>query len=112
MLATLKRVAGWLWFPWLIAIYPVVFLFERNMGLVYPEDFALAMGMALLGVAGLMALFWAIFCSVPRAAVASSLVAALFFSAGHVANLMSASETGKSLALSPLNWYHLRSSLC
>jgi hypothetical protein len=84
----LKQVAGWAWFPWLMGLYPITFLYERNMALVPMDNYFSLLGWTLLAVTLVMVLFWLITRKIYTSAAMASLAAIIFFSAGHLWNLL------------------------
>jgi hypothetical protein len=81
--------------PLFFAIYPIVFLYARNLrGTISPRDLVLPI---LLGVGGMLLVglaFWLVFRDVHRAGLATSLVVILVFSFGHVERVIDPLRTG------------------
>jgi hypothetical protein len=79
-------------YTWLIAIYPVLFVYSQNVGEVFEREVWLSLAAALIGASLLFSLMWGI---TRRAAKGGALVAVLalaFFTYGHVLNLTNAPE--------------------
>jgi hypothetical protein len=74
-------------YTWLLAIYPVLFVFSQNVGEVFESEVWLSIAAAPLGASGLFALMWGITHSAPKAGALTAICALAFFSYGHVLNL-------------------------
>ena len=96
-----RRSAGaWVLHPFLLAAYPVLFLFAQNSADQLSLDPVwLPLGVALAGAASILVLWTGVFRDVDRAGIATSVVVAAFFTFGHVRNLLEGSIASEQLLL-------------
>ncbi|HEY3072035.1 MAG TPA: hypothetical protein VGJ46_04390, partial [Candidatus Limnocylindrales bacterium] len=65
--------------PFLLALYPILFLYSENLGEVEPADLLVPLGIVLVATAVVFGLAWAVYRSPGRAALATSLVLVVVF---------------------------------
>ena len=82
----MKRI--WLIHPLLWAAFPVLFLYAQNAREMRLSNLAEPLGVTLLVATGTVLLFSLIFRSFHKGAIAASLAAVLFFSFGHVVDIL------------------------
>lgn len=80
--------------PLLIAAFPILALYAHNVGQLTPGEIARPLGMALLGACVLWATIALVARHVRKAAVAASAFVLVFFSYGHVMNVLPTSLRG------------------
>lgn len=80
--------------PILVAAFPVLFLWARNAGEVLTEEALPVLGVALAGGGVLFVLLWLVLRNGQRAALMASGLLLLFFSYGHVREVLGASPAG------------------
>jgi hypothetical protein len=83
-----SRLKDWPIYVWLLALYPVLFLFAQNVGRVIEEQVLVAIGAVLLGVTLLLGLMLLITRSATRAGAVTAIASLAIFSYGHVYNLI------------------------
>jgi hypothetical protein len=74
--------------PLLFAAFPLLALYAKNAGEVPLQQLIRPLGLALAGTLGVWALFLLVMRNVRKAALTASAVVALFFSYGHILNLL------------------------
>jgi amino acid transporter len=87
-------------YPFLLALYPVVFLYAHNIDRVPLRETLRTAGTVLVVTGLLFLLVWALFRSAPRAALFSAWVMLLFSSYGHVYSALA----GRSVLGVPLGY--------
>ncbi len=78
----------WPLYVWLIAAYPVLFLFSQNIGEVYQTEVIASLIAALVAATLLFALIGMLLRDAARAGAITALVTLAFFSYGHIHNLL------------------------
>jgi hypothetical protein len=74
--------------PFLLAFFPILFLFTHNVDIVIISSTFRALGIVLLSTAILLCLLWLVLRNLEKAAIICSCFLILFFSYGHVANVI------------------------
>lgn len=96
-----KKMAHWIIFPWLIASYPILFLYAENFSLVVDREVLEALALVLVLTTGGVASVWMGTKDKYKGAFFASLVALMFFLYGHLVNVVSfAEETEPTNSLS------------
>lgn len=78
----------WLWYPWLFAIYPAIYLYSLNIHFVNSSQVYLVVGFALVMQTALLGIFYLITKDIYVSAVMSTLAFMLFSLSGHISNLI------------------------
>src|SRR5689334_13491695 len=84
----LRNLRGWAWFPWLMALYPIIFLYRQNIGLLFIEDFFVSVVIAALIVAVLVGILKLVSRDTYKAAAMAVVPVIFFFSYGHIIRLI------------------------
>jgi len=85
-----RQIGGWIWYPWLAALFPIIFLYSHNFGKVYGDEFLAACGAALVVVGLLVGLLWVIVRDVHKAGAMAATVVVLFSTYGPLHNTLAA----------------------
>jgi hypothetical protein len=88
----IKQAAGWIWYPWLVAIFPVVLLAANNFGNVYEDQVWLTFPIVAAGVGILVGLAWLPLRDLHKAGAAVTALLIPFFSYGPVLTTLSGSD--------------------
>src|SRR5687768_2093499 len=75
-------------YVWLIALYPILFLYSRNVGDVYGSQVWQAIGASTMGAALIFGVAWAITRNVAKAGAIAAILALSFFTYGNAYNLL------------------------
>lgn len=96
--------------PFLFGVYPILALYAVNIDQVHPEVVLRPLLYALLGALVLLLILWGLLKDLPRAAILSTISLVLFFSYGHVYELLKSTNFGRHRFLLPV-WVPILSLL-
>jgi hypothetical protein len=87
--------------PFLLALYPILFLYSENLGEVEPGDLLVPLAIVMAATAVVFLGAWAVFRKPGRAALATTLLLALIFSFGRVVDAAEGTpfSSGRLLAI-------------
>lgn len=88
--------------PFLFGVYPILALYAVNIDQVHPEVVLRPLLYAFLGALALLVIFWRLLKDLQRAAILSTLSLILFFSYGHVYELLKSTSFGRHRVLLPV----------
>lgn len=88
--------------PFLFGVYPILALFASNIDQVYASVMLRPILYSIVGVSILLVILWKLLKDLERAAILSTLVVVLFFSYGHVYDLLEGVNIGRHRYLLPL----------
>lgn len=98
---TFKKVSHWIVFPWLIASYPILFLYAENYALVTDIDVLEILALTLAMTTVILIVFSTLTQDKRKGASLTSLVVVAFFLYGHLVNVISA--IGRPAPIVPLS---------
>jgi len=89
---------NWVFYPFLLALFPILFLYSQNMGQVAFREVPIPAAVAMAAVGLILVVIWLIIRKkLNKSALITAILVVLFFSYGHIYNILEGKQIGPLL---------------
>lgn len=99
MISCVRKAAGWVLYPWLLTLYPIIYLYSVNLGLVREDDVVEVILAALAATTVAFLVGYLLLRDLHKAGAATGVVALLALTYGHLYTSLASSRPAQTLLL-------------
>jgi hypothetical protein len=99
MVSLIKKVTNWAFYPWLLTLYPVIYLYSTNFGDVRDDDVLEVVFVALMSTTVMYALSYLLTHNSYKAGAVTGIMALVFLTYGHLYNALDNTDLGQKLLM-------------
>jgi hypothetical protein len=96
---SLQRLAGWVFYPWLLTLYPIIYLYSVNLASIREDDVLEVVLVALAAVTVIYAVLYLMLRDPHKTGGVTGIMVLVFLTYGHIHNSLDSTRLGQDLLM-------------